>query len=842
MTVEELQVLITANTNSLRKEINNVKQDIQGLQKSATKSSSNIFKAVLKGNIATKLIGMAFKTLTSNMDDAISRFDALNNFPRVMSNLGVSNEDAQASMQRLSDALIGLPTTLDDATQSVQRFTSANGNVKASTEMFLALNNAILSGGASAQVQSTALEQLSQAYAKGKPDMMEWRSAMTAMPAQLKQVAIAMGYANASQLGEDLRSGAVSMNEFMVKITELNKRGVNGFLSFEEQARNSTGGVRTSMINVKTAITRGLAEVMNAIGQSNIAGFFQTIARAINSVIPYVTGFVKACVWAVGSISSLFGTSTKSKVENINKSLGNLGSTAGGSMNSGLSKATGSAKKLKKELKGLAGFDEMNVLKDNSDTGSGSGADSSGGGGDMTKGLGDIDLSAFDTQASGIVSKADEIANKFKKIFSDFAKGINFDNLVKSFKNLQDSIAPLIDKLKNGLYWCYENILKPLAQWTIGELLPASLNVVAGALDVLNQAIEDVTPIFEFLWTNILKPVAKWTGGVITKTLNAIGDALEWISKNQIAMSILEGIAIAIGLVAGAIAVYNVAMTLCNVVTGVFAGIMAVLTSPITLVVGAVALLTTGIILLIKNWNTVSKVAGDVWNFIKGVWNGVATWFNNTVIQPIANFFGGMWNNLRNGANNAWNGIKSVFSGVANFFRTTFNNAWNGVKAIFNAGGKIFEGIKEGITNAFKSIVNAMITGINKVVAIPFNKVNNLLNTIRNVKIPVINKKPFKGLWAQNPLPVPQIPKLARGGIIDRPTYAMIGENGKEAVMPLERNTGWIDKLALKINESNNSDTPIKVVVNIGDDTVFEKVISAIRNKDFETNGEVFNI
>ena len=132
MTIEDLQVLITANTDSLRKELQKAQKDITGLQKTANDTSSKMLKSfnMLKKGIIALGIG---KIIGAQMDDAVSRLDALNNFPRVMSNLGVSNEDAQASVKRLSDALVGLPTTLDDATNSVQRFTSANGNVKAST-------------------------------------------------------------------------------------------------------------------------------------------------------------------------------------------------------------------------------------------------------------------------------------------------------------------------------------------------------------------------------------------------------------------------------------------------------------------------------------------------------------------------------------------------------------------------------------------------------------------------------------------------------------------------------------------------------------------------------------
>ena len=71
---------------------------------------------------------------------------------------------------------------------------AANGDIERSTDMFLAVNNAILAGNAPMENQAAALEQITQAYSKGKPDMMEWRTLMTAMPGQLKQVAKAMGY------------------------------------------------------------------------------------------------------------------------------------------------------------------------------------------------------------------------------------------------------------------------------------------------------------------------------------------------------------------------------------------------------------------------------------------------------------------------------------------------------------------------------------------------------------------------------------------------------------------------------------------------------------------------
>ena len=242
-------------------------KDVDNSVKGLTKSMGSLTKSITLGNLAAKGISKAFSLISSNMDSAIKRVDTLNNFPKVMSNLGISTKEADKQIKRMSEELAGLPTTLDQGAMAVQRFTSKNSDVKKSTDIFLALNNALLAGGASTDIQATALEQLSQAYAKGKPDMMEWRSIQTAMPAQLKQVAIAMGYAggNVDALGEDLRKGNVSMDKFMDTIIELNKKGTAGFKSFSKQARNSTAGIGTAITVAKTQVVKGITSMIEGL-------------------------------------------------------------------------------------------------------------------------------------------------------------------------------------------------------------------------------------------------------------------------------------------------------------------------------------------------------------------------------------------------------------------------------------------------------------------------------------------------------------------------------------------------------------------------------------------------
>lgn len=194
-------------------------------------------------------------------------------------------------------------------------------------------------------------------------------------------------------------------------------------------------------------------------------------------------------------------------------------------------------------------------------------------------------------------------------------------------------------------------------------------------------------------------------------------------------------------------------------------------------------------------WEVIKTAATLTWDRIKNAWSVVSGWFNEKIITPVKNFFTGMWNGLKDGASNAWTGIKNVFAPVADWFKEKFSKAWQKVKDVFSTGGKIFDGIKEGITNAFKTVVNAIIRGINRVIAIPFNAINNTLDRIRDIEI--AGYTPFDGLISR--FDVPQIPELARGGVLKKGQKGFLEGDGAEAVVPLEKNTDWLDEIAARL-------------------------------------------
>lgn len=584
-TVDELQVLITADVAKLKQGLNVVQKQLAALKGSTgaagkSMSASMVAAGTIIGNIATRVISAGFSAISSSVDGAISRLDTLNNYERVMSNLGIGASDAQKSIQVLQEALLGLPTTLDDASLSVQRLVSANGNIAASTDMFLAFNNALLAGGAGADIQRAALEQMMQAYAKGKPEAEEWRSLMTAMPAQLKQIATALGYTSTA-IGGDLynaiQTGKLSMDDFMLTIVKLNKEGVGGFESFETQARNSTGGVATSITNLKTAITRGITDVMNVIGQSNIAGFFNNVASVIGNVATYVAAFVKIIKEAVAWIGALFGGSgsTENLVKETGGAADNMESVSSGAASAAgsLNDAGSAAKKLKNQL---AGFDEMNVLTESS-SGSSGNSGSSGGSGSAGSNLGDYnwDSSGLTDGADKIEAAVKKIKDALKEIFGD----LNLDKIGDSLKQFSKDVSKFMKPVKKILGEVWEDYLQPFLEWSGNSLLPAVLNAIGGAISLLGGIISS-------LWDNWLKPfidsflvpIAEFTGGIIISVLNGIGNALRAIGENQTAVNAIVASLVTLTSLVAAAKITTVVNSLIATIPTLVAGVTNAIT------------------------------------------------------------------------------------------------------------------------------------------------------------------------------------------------------------------------------------------------------------------------
>lgn len=292
----------------------------------------------------------ALSSISEHLGSAISRFDTLNNYPTVMQALGYSAESSQNSIQKMSDRLSTLPTTLNDMASTVQGIAAVTGDLDLATDAGLALNDMLLASGSSTQLTTAAMEQFRQMLSKGKPDMQDWKSLVSAMPGQMNQLAQAMlgPTANANDLYTALGGGGgeaiISMDELMAKMIELDTTGTDAFTSFKDQAETASGGVATSMANMQNAITKGIAGVMDEIGKDTIAGVFNDMKSAINTAFSSIKTVVGAVKPVISGLYDTFKSLAPSIITATTAFVGLKGAMSlGSSVSSGV---TSSLKKL----------------------------------------------------------------------------------------------------------------------------------------------------------------------------------------------------------------------------------------------------------------------------------------------------------------------------------------------------------------------------------------------------------------------------------------------------------------------------------------------------------------
>ena len=214
-------------------------------------------------------------------------------------------------------------------------------------------------------------------------------------------------------------------------------------------------------------------------------------------------------------------------------------------------------------------------------------------------------------------------------------------------------------------------------------------------------------------------------------------------------------------------------------------------------------------------WNGITSIFcgigswfGDRWNDIANIFWQVGNWFSQRFWEAwenITNIFSG--HNVWTFFNQVWTIITNVFSHVSNWFRDTFSSAWEAVKNVFSSGGAVFMGIVDGIFNTFKTVVNALIDGINWVVAQPFNALNGALDGMRGIEIAGI--QPFYWLPYIN---IPQIPYLAQGTVVPAnygEFLAVLGDNKRETevVSPLST----IEQAVVNAMKKSNSEIHVHV-------------------------------
>lgn len=257
---------VMLNDGKVAKGVANVDGRLRGLGRSASAGALSVGKLVG----ALGLVGLASKGIdmvTQSLSGAIDRYDTLNNFPRVMKQMGFDAKDSETAINKLSDGIQGLPTTLDSVAKTAQNIAVLTGDLDLAVDTTLALNNAFLSSGASSADAERGLTQYLQMLSKGKVDMDAWNTLQETMGLALNETAKAFGFTGRSaknDLYDALQSGKITFDEFNKKLIELN----NAQGGFAERAKTATGGIKTAWTNMQTAVVKGLADLIGAIDEA----------------------------------------------------------------------------------------------------------------------------------------------------------------------------------------------------------------------------------------------------------------------------------------------------------------------------------------------------------------------------------------------------------------------------------------------------------------------------------------------------------------------------------------------------------------------------------------------
>lgn len=251
-----------------------------------TNSFGSLTGAITLGNVAAKVISKTFSELASNMDGAIKRFDTLQNFPKVMKNFGVSSEEASESVNRISDTIQGLPTSLDQAVGGVQNLFMVTKDLKEAENLFTSINDsAMVFANGSSEAVDRFIYAFKQAMSAGKVSAQDFNQMNEAIPGLMDKVAEKMGMTYI-QLKTGLSDGSISIEDFNNSLKLLDSEGVGSMGAMREAVFDATGGIGTALQNLKNRIARGLTEVIGALDEAladygGIAGVINKLSKKI---------------------------------------------------------------------------------------------------------------------------------------------------------------------------------------------------------------------------------------------------------------------------------------------------------------------------------------------------------------------------------------------------------------------------------------------------------------------------------------------------------------------------------------------------------------------------------
>lgn len=611
----------------------------------------------------------------------------------------------------------------------------------------------------------------------------------------------------------------------------------------------------TSFYNLQVAVGNSLTPIISAI--------IPVIKQVVDWLVILFNQFTQV-------VQLFFGADAVSN--NLSENLGDAAGAAGD-----LAKNTEAAGEAAKGA--LAPFDQLNVLQESTPAG-GNGAGAGAGAGALTP----------PTADEGAMDKALGQMEEWKT------------NLLKmlepasaAFARLQKALQPLGKTLFAGLKWGWDNIIVPLAKWSIKSLLPVFLDLLTAGVKLFNTVLIALKPLGQWLWDNFLKPIADFTGGLIVAWLKDVTSGFDtmrkWLEQHPNLMKdIIKGFNDLLAPLSGiGPAIENVKKWLGELGANFLELWKKASDSAkenYDKLVLQWSLLKVWFDLNVTKpisdyfanmWTSISANATNAWTNVKNAWTGAQNWFNVNFIGGIQTAFSTFWTNIATWGGQAWTNIQTFwnnavawFTTMTNNIKTLFSNAWNSVlssaQSIWSTISTLFklgwDWVNTNITQPLKTAFENALAGVNTIFHNVFDGIVNYIKGIMNGVIGLLNnmlRNSTSGIntligavnalgawipgWTNFPtLSTPSIPYLATGAVIppNAKFAAILGDqtNGRNIETP----ESLMRQVVREEAGGNNEPMTITLVAREGDTLMrmFVQMISAELDGEKKRRGGSF--
>ena len=434
--------------------------------------------------------------------------------------------------------------------------------------------------------------------------------------------------------------------------------------------------------------------------------------------------------------------------------------------------------------------------------------------GDMISGLVGTIIDGFNNHVNPILEK---VGKAFEGVYKQFVKPM-IDSLGNAISSIAESISKVWTVLE-PLYNLLASALGPILGVIAGLLGGLLLSAIAGISVALKGVFDFVSWIFDMFGEAVVA-ISDFADKLMT--LLPEGFQLAWNDIVSIWSGLGQWFADRWNDIVTAFSnvptwFNTIFQTAWDNIVNAFKNLGQWFRDRWNDVVNALSNVASWFGTMFKNaWSNIVNVFSVAGSWFSGIWGGI-----KNVFAGVQDFFRGIFQG-------AWNTITSIFSTIPNWFSNIFSKAWAGVRDVFSTGGRIFMGITEGVLGTFKTVVNGIIGGINRVITIPFDGINGILDGIRGIS--VMGVSPFSWIGS---ISTPQIPMLAQGGFVkaNTPQLAMIGDNKHygEIVAP-ENKMLAMAREAARLSKDSNSSAEVVALLR--------QLVTLVAGMDLNIDGE----